>query len=232
MSHTEQATVCLLAHRSADAFRHVLGNLLRYTPTDLIDLRLAFSHAPDSLAYAVGALAPNGAWPKREELPEDTERFEWTGTQGLSIRAWSTSRRLSREQWARLMDRDLPLETEYAIFLDPGTVVEPGWWEALVPHFEQQIDYIGRPAWRDYLAGEVEQLQRYAWYMGVPHARRDGRPGVTYMTSGLLAIRSQRLRQVDLPQSGIAAGTDVLLGAAAHQLRWTHSALDAQLVQP
>ncbi len=229
MNETKQATVCLFASPSLHVFRRTLGGVLSHTPANRIELRLAFSQAPDSLAYAVRALTPDGAWLKHEQLPDDVERFEWTAPQGLCIRAWSTARRLSREQIGRLMDRDLSLETEYAIFLDSGTVVEAGWWEALVPLFEQRMDYIGRPAWRDYLPGEVEQLQSYPWYMGVPPARREGRPGVSYMAGSFVAIRTERLRQVNLAEAGFAAGSDVLLGAAAHQLRWTRAAYAAHV---
>jgi hypothetical protein len=223
MSETRQATVCLFASRSIDTFRQTLGSMLRDTPMDHIELRLAFSQAADSLAYAVGVLAPDGAWLKREGLPDDMERFEWRGTQGLCIRAWSTSRPLSRDEFGRLMVRDVPLATEYAVFLDSAVVVEAGWWQALEPLFEQRIDTIGRSAWRDYLPGEVEQVQRYPWYMGVPAERREGRPGVSYMAGGFVAIRAERLRQANYPEAGFAAGSDVLLGAAAHQLRWTRA---------
>lgn len=184
---------------------------------------MAFSQAADSLAYAAGVLTPDGAWLKREGLPDDMERFEWTGTKGLCIRAWSTSRPLSRDEFRRLMIRDVPLATEYAVFLDSAVVVETGWWQALEPLFAQRIDIIGRPAWRDYLPGEVEQVQRYPWYMGVPAERREGRAGVSCMAGRFLAIRVERLRQANDPEAGFAAGSDVLLGAAAHQLRWTQA---------
>jgi hypothetical protein len=116
-----------------------------------------------------------------------------------------------------------PWRRGYAVFLDSVMVVEAGWWQALEPLFEQRIDTIGRPAWRDCLPGEVEQVQRYPWYMGVPAERREGRPGVSYMAGGCLAIRAQRLRQANYAEAGFAAGSDVLLGAAAHQLRWTQA---------
>lgn len=76
------------------------------------------------------------------------------------------------------------------------------------------------------MPSEVEQIQTYRWYMGVPPARREGRPGVSYMRAGFLTVRAERLRQANYPEPGFAAGSDVLLGEAAHQLRWTRSPHD------
>jgi hypothetical protein len=63
------------------------------------------------------------------------------------------------------------------------------------------------------------------WYLVVPYDRRQGRPGVSYVPWGLLAVRSERLREADFPDLSAgrhdpsrACPDDVLLGEMARQL--------------
>jgi len=228
MSNTSKAAICVFANgNSVPVFERCFNSILKHTPPDQFELRLAFSQADKSLCLAVGALSPNGVWLQCDRLPDGFERVRWTARQGFPVRAWHTERHTSRENLARLMFHDLPLESEYAICLDQSAAVEAGWWEALAPLLERKVDYIGHLKWRDYLPGEKEQIERHSWYLGVPQARRDGRPGVSYLGGEFMAVRAERLRQVNFPCSpGFAPGCDVLLGAIAHQMRWTQATHD------
>ncbi len=224
MTTSRQAAVCVFAAGDAAAgFRECLGNVLEHTPLAQIELRLAFSKAARSLHHALGVLCPDGTFPRHDELPGQAERFEWAGRDGLPVSAWSSAASVSRNALARLVFHDVPLTAEYAICLDQNVFVEAGWWEAIVPLLDKGVDYIGQPSWQDYRPGEAERFEASRWYLGVPHARREGRPGVSFMRDGLVAVRSERLREADFPQPGHMRDSNVLLGAIAHQLGWSQA---------
>jgi hypothetical protein len=117
-----------------------------------------------------------------------------------------------------LLIHDVPLETEYSVFLDGDAAVQPGWWERLVPMMDRGIDYVGQPAWRDCGPGEIEKIQTKPWCLGVPFERRSGRAGVAYMQKGIIAARSERLR-------GVKDLDEVSLGEMARQMGWTREEL-------
>ncbi len=224
MCQAPQAAVCLFAlEGSPDALRRCLGSILKHVPRERIELRLAFSHATDSLHYTLGTLTPDGAWPRRIALPGGIERFEFTADRDLRVTVWHAPQRVPREQLARLLFHDVPLSADYAICLDQGACVEAGWWDALAPLLDKGIDYIGQPAWHEFRATELERLQAQPWFLGVPPARREGRPGVSYMRDGFVVVRSERLREGHFPPPGWPGRGDVLLGTIAHQLGWSQA---------
>jgi hypothetical protein len=188
-------------------------------PPERVELRVAFAECDQNFHNVLGTLCPDGAWPTRHLLPGEIERFGWTAKEGFRVWAWNSPRSLTAEQLARLLFHDVALEAEYAIRLDRETGVESGWWEALAPLMEQGIDYIGQAEWHDYLPGEAERILAQAWYMGVPLERREGRLGVAYMSGGFMAVRSERLREVEYPG-------EIWLGEMANQLGWTRAVFE------
>jgi hypothetical protein len=216
-----RAVVCVVAENAChERFRDWLRSVLTHTPLERVELRLAFAQAEQSFYYALGTLIPDGGWPTRHLLPGEIERFGWTATEGSRVWAWNARRIRTREQLARLVFHDVPLEAEYAICLDRGASLEAGWWEAIAPLMEQEIDYVGRPAWHEYLPGEAERIQTQPWYMGVPLERREGRLGTAYLGGGFVAVRCERLREVEYPG-------EVWLGEMANQLGWTRAVFSA-----
>jgi len=221
---SRQAAVCIFAAGDAAAgFRQCLESVVSHTPLEHIELRLAFSKATPSLHHALGVLCPDGIFPRHDALPGNVERFDWAGRDGLGVVAWSSATSIARDALARLVFHDVQLTAEYAICLNQDVVVEADWWESIVPLLEKGVDYIGQPSWHDYLPGEAERFQASRWYMGVPHVRREGRPGVSFMRDGIVAVRSERLREADFPQAGHLRDSSVLLGAIAHQLGWSQA---------
>jgi hypothetical protein len=107
--------------------------------------------------------------------------------------------------------------------------VQAGWWDALAPLMAQKVDYIGRPSWRDYQSGSVERLQTHAWYMGVPPARREGRVGISYVSSRFMVVRARCLQEAHELDPECAA-SEAMLGEMAHQLGWTHVVHDRHVL--
>ncbi len=136
---------------------------------------------------------------------------------------------------ARYLFHDLALQSEYLIWFDDDSHVEPGWWEALWPLMERRIDYIGQQWWVDYLPGQRQMIQAQPWYRGIPFEIRNGKPGVHFMTGGFLAVRSACLLEANFPDTNTCwkgrplqqYGGDTLLGEIARQLGWSRAKHDA-----
>jgi hypothetical protein len=233
-----RATVCILTFGDyLPYFRRCLDSVLRHTPAGRVELRLGFNAAPASLAYARQRLPAEGGEVESQVLAGGVRRTSFAGPRGLVVRLWDSPGNLYKEPMARLLYHDVPLATEYAVWLDDDSFVEEGWWEALCPLLGRHVDYLGQPWWVDYLPGQEEMIRSQPWYRGVPFERRDGRPGVWFMTGGFLAVRSERLREANFPDTDRAwkgdtlrqYGGDTLLGEVARQLGWTRAAHDAHL---
>jgi hypothetical protein len=141
------------------------------------------------------------------------------------MRAWQAP---TNNEILRLLFHDVPLATEYAIHLDREFIVEPGFWDALRPLLCGNVDYIGQPQWKPYLPAELELIRGKPWHLGVPFERRAGHAGVTFMRKGLIAVRCERLREANYPESRMAGticaqGEEFLLGEIARQLGWTRA---------
>jgi hypothetical protein len=220
-----------------DYFGRCLDSLLAHTPSDTIDLRLGFNYAQVSFHYALGRTCPDNRPPRRSLLPGRIERFEWTTPAGVPVCAWNSPANLYKEPMARLMFHDVPLHSDYAIWIDDDSYVDPGWWQALLPLLEQRIDYIGQRQWADYLPEQQDMIRAQPWYRGVPFEHRDGRPGVHFMTGGFIAIRAACLRQANFPDhqtrwkghSLQQYGGDTLLGEIARQLAWSQHVHDSAI---
>ncbi len=238
MNAGRRATVCLLTYGDyLPYFRRCLESVLATTPRDAIELRLGFNQAPVSHSYTLGALCPDGTTPARALLPGGVERFSWTGPDGLTVRLWSSPTNLYKEPMARHLYHDVPLATEYAVWLDDDTYVEPGWWEELIPLFERQVAYAGQAWWVDYLPGQTDMIVAQPWYRGVPFETRGGRIGIHFVTGGFQAIRSRCLREANFPDTDLnwkgtllrQYGGDTLLGEIARQLGWTRAEHDRHI---
>jgi tetratricopeptide (TPR) repeat protein len=232
-----RATVCILTYGDyLPYFRRCLGSVLRHTPLGRVELRLGFNAAPDSLAYARRCLPAAGETDDRA-LPGGVRLTSYTSRGRTVVRLWDSPENLYKEPMARLMLHDVPLATEYAVWFDDDSFVEEGWWQALCPLLDRQVDYVGQQWWVDYLPGQEEMIRSQPWYRGVPFDSRDGRPGVWFMTGGFLAVRGERLRQANFPDTARAwkgdtlrqYGGDTLLGEIARQLGWTRAAHDAHI---
>jgi hypothetical protein len=213
MSDARQAAVCIVSHGDAnEAFQRCFNSILSHTPVERIELRLAFAQSRRSVHYALGVLVPDGAWPARQQLPDGIERFHFTAKDGLPVWVWYTPGKATREQLVRLIFQDVPLRTDYAICVGEGSV-NAGWWDRLAPLMDRGIDYIGQPQWHEYSPTEAERVQTQPWYMGVPLARRNGKPSVAFMGGGLVAVRTERLQ-------GVEYSGEVALGEIANQMGW------------
>jgi len=211
---------------------------LRHTPAGRIELRLGFNAAPASLAYARGELPAEGGAAEDLSLAGGVRRESYVSRGGMmTVRLWVSPANLYKEPMARLMLHDVPLATDYVVWFDDDSFVEEGWWETLCPLFDRGVDYIGQPWWVNYLPGQQDMVRAQSWYRGVPFEARDGRPGVWFMTGGFLALRSERLREANFPDTERAwkgdtlkqYGGDTLLGEIARQLGWTRSAHDTHV---
>src|SRR5262249_24927576 len=156
---------------------------------------------------------------------------------GMVVRLWDSSENLYKWPVVRLLFHDVPLATEYAVWFDDDSFVEEGWWQVLCPLFDRHVDYIGQAWGIDYLRGQGARFRAQPWYRGVPFESRGGRPGVNFMTGGFLAVRAERLRQANYPDTERAwkgdtlrhHGGDALLGEIARQLGWAQAAHDTHV---
>jgi tetratricopeptide (TPR) repeat protein len=233
-----RATVCILTFGDyLPYFRRCLASVLRHTPAGRIELRLGFNAAPASLAYARGELPAEGGAAEDVPLAGGVRRESYVSRGGMTVRLWVSPANLYKWPMVRLMFHDVPLTTDYAVWFDDDSFVEEGWWETLCPLFDRGVDYIGQPWWVNHLPGQEDMLRAQSWYRGVPFEARDGRPGVWFMTGGFLALRSERLREANFPDTERAwkgdtlkhHGGDTLLGEIARQLGWTRSAHDTHV---
>jgi hypothetical protein len=239
MTAKRWATVCILTFGDyLPYFKRCLESVLAYTPQDQIELRLGFNDAPLSFHYALGLLCPDGAATDNVLLSSGIDRFSFIGDAGMQVRLWHSPRNLYKEPIARLMYHEVALETEYTIWFDDDSYVEPGWWEALFPLLERKIDYIGQPWFVYYLPGQEEMIRAQPWYRGIPFEMLNGRPIVWFMTGGFLAVRSIRLREANFPDTEWTwkgetlkqYGGDTMLGEIARQQGWTRERHDKHIL--
>jgi Flp pilus assembly protein TadD len=233
-----RATVCVLTFgHYLPYFRRCLDSVLRHTPGGRIELRLGFNAAPVSLAYARRELPAEGKAAEGLSSTGGIRQESYVSRGGMTVRLWESPVNLYKEPMARLMLHDVPLATDYVVWFDDDSFVEEGWWETLCPLFDRGVDYIGRPWWVNYLPGQEDMVRSQSWYRGVPFDARDGRPGVWFMTGGFLALRSERLREANFPDTEREwkgdtlkqYGGDTLLGEIARQLGWTRAAHDTHV---
>jgi hypothetical protein len=233
-----RATICILTYGDyLPYFRRCLDFILQTTPRGEIELRLGFNAAPISSRYARDRLGLTAGKCESVALSEDVTRISQICPDGFTVRCWDARLNLYKEPMARLLFHDVPLITEYVLWFDDDSFVEPGWWEALRPLLDQKIDYFGQPWMVYYLPGQMEMIEAQPWYRGVPFDCRDGRPCVEYATGGFLGIRSERLREASFPDTNFSwrgrrleqYGGDTLLGEIARQLGWTRAAYDRHI---
>jgi len=233
-----RATVCILTFGNhVPYFRRSLDSVLRHTPPGRIELRLGFNDAPASLEYARRLLPTPRAAAESQTLPGGVRRSSYVSREGMLVRLWDSAVNLYKWPMARLMYHDLPLNTDYVVWLDDDSFVEEGWWQALCPLLDRRVDYIGQEWWVDFLPGQEDAIRDQRWYRGVPFERRAGRPGIWFMTGGFSAIRAQGLREANFPDTERAwkgdtlkqFGGDSLLGVIARQFGWTRAVHDTHV---
>lgn len=223
------ATICLLTQgTNLASFRRSLESIVAHTPGTDYELRLGFSRAAASLHYAMGHLCTDGESIVRDSLPGGIERFGWNGAGGLVVHAYESSASLAKETMVRLLYHDVPSAGEYTIWFDDDAYVTPGWWEGLTPLMERKIDYFGQAKWVPYTPAQIAMIQAQPWYTGVPFLKRHDQIGGQFMT-GFVAIRTQRLREVPVPECGNAwkaerSACDILFGEITRQMRWSQAA--------
>ena len=233
-----RATVCILTYGDyLPYFRRCLESVLAHTPPGEIELRLGLNAAPESFREARERLLPEEGAADSTLLARVVERVSFVGPGGMPVRMWNSPGNLYKEPMARLLYHDLPLTTEYAVWFDDDSYVEAGWWQALTPLLDRHVDYIGQPWWVDYLPGQADMIRAQSWYRGLPFDAREGRPGVEFMTGGFMAVRAERLRQANFPDTEVRwkgdsmkqYGGDTLLGEIARQLGWTREVHDRHI---
>jgi tetratricopeptide (TPR) repeat protein len=237
-SRPARATVCILTFGDhPQFFRRCLDSVLRHTPLGRIELRLGFNEAPASLEYARQVLQAEAGAAQSHVIGGGVRRFCYVSRDHLQVRLWDSPINLYKEPMARLMLHDVPIDTDYLVWLDDDSFVEEGWWQCLCPLFDRSVDYIGQAWWFDFLPGQEEMIRAQPWFRGVPFEHRHGRPGAWFMTGGFFAIRAERLREANFPDTlrewkGATLkqyGGDTLLGEIAHQLGWARAAFDTHV---
>ncbi len=227
-----RATICILTFSEyLPYFRRCLDSVLSATPLDQVESRIGFNFAPTAFGYALGRLCPLRTTPAVVQLPMNVERLTFQTGDGVPVTFWNSPVNLYKEPLCRLMYHDLPLTTEYVIWFDDDSYVGLDWWPALVELFDRKIDYIGQEWWANYLPGQPQMIQSMPWYRGVPFDVHNGRPGVRFMTGGFVAVRTERIRQVNFPDVDFIwkgqrlkqYGGDTLLGEIAHQQGWSRA---------
>jgi hypothetical protein len=233
MTTPARVTICSIVTCDTPVLPAALKSLLEAGVSPAISLHLGFARAPLGWRHTFGRLCPSGSLPSRAVLPGGVERFYWTTEGGAPVRAWVTDRDISEARLTTALLTDVAVTTDYLIWFDPRCRLDDGWWEALLPLLDKGIDYIGRPAWVEYSPRDAERLQSRSWYRGVPLERRQGKPGVCFM-SGFWGLRTACLREVE--GSGErnwsrwateqAGGWAELLGEIARQLNWSRAEHD------
>ncbi len=235
MNTARAVTVCLQPPGEySGPWPRCLDLLLAEAPLDRLEVRIACrDDAPFLFRYFLGRLAPDCWAPQHTALPENAERFCWYAPDP-PVALWLVPAAGDEASLLRLLFHDMPLTGEYVLWLRQADGIAAGWWELLRPQMQQRIDYLGRPAWADLRSQQIEWVRAQPWYRGVPFPTQQGRPGVPYRIGGLLAVRAACLREADFPPLppphgkdpwGHPGGYDVLLGAMAHQLGWSHAEL-------
>jgi predicted O-linked N-acetylglucosamine transferase (SPINDLY family)/ADP-heptose:LPS heptosyltransferase len=232
------STICILTYGDhLPYFRRCLDSVLEHTPLGEIELRLGFNNAPASFNWARRRLGSESIPQDTANLSEDVQRTTFRSPNGTTVRLWNSPVNLYKEPMARFMYHDVRLDTDYVIWFDDDSYVEAGWWQALCEIFRQKIDYIGQSWWADYFPGQLAMIEAQPWYRAVPIPLREGNPGVEFMTGGFMAVRSQRIREANFPDTTFAwkddtlkqYGGDTLLGEIAHQLGWTRAVHDVNI---
>jgi tetratricopeptide (TPR) repeat protein len=230
---TPRATICILTYGDyLPYFQRCLDSILAATPRAEIELRLGFNDAPGSRDYAQKRLDLDRASREEATLPGGVTRTCHVCSDGLLVRTWDSPVNLYKEPMARLLYHDIPIATEYAVWFDDDSYVEAGWWEATRPLLDRKVDYIGQSWVAYYLSGQAEMIREQPWYRGVAFEMRDGKPCVSFMTGGFVALRAERLREANFPDVAFAwngetlkqYGGDTLLGEIARQSGWSRAA--------
>lgn len=230
-----RATVCILTYGNyPEFFQRCLLSVVKHTPAAEIELRLGFNDAPKSFQFALGRLKKDWRAPHVEMLESGIELVTFPSESDLTVRMWNSPTNLYKEPMSRHMYYDVPIETEYVIWLDDDSYVEAGWWPELRKLFDRQIHYIGQRWWVQYLPGQTEMIKSMPWYRGVAFEERDGKQGAHFMTGGFMAVQMERLREVNFPDVDFTwkgdtlkqYGGDTLLGEIARQLGWSQAIHD------
>jgi hypothetical protein len=232
MAPSRLAAIFIFVGRaSGEHFPGFVQDVIANLPAKSVEIRMGFSQCDYGFFNVLGGLCPDGVTPEHHEIPGGVQRFQWVGRNELTIRAWvSSTSEITAGRMAQRMYHDVKLDCEYVIFLNGDLPIKSGWWEALAPRLEERIDYIGKSSWHDYSVAQLEAIQSHAWYMGIPFDRREGRLGVSFVPWGLLAVRSERLREAGFPNLGFREAErtqglteDVILGEMARQFGWTRA---------
>ena len=223
------ATICILTYGDyLPYFSRCLDSVLRTVPPLRYELRLGFNAAPQAVQMVRDRFQLEPKPITEVQLGSDLFRTQFRTADGLTVTMWVSNENLYKEPMARLMYHDIPLTTDYTVWLDDDSYVRPGWWEALDSLLCDRIDYIGQPWWVDYLPGQTSMIQAQPWYREIPFDRKDGQEGIWFMTGGFVVIRSECLRAANFPDTEFfwkggtltQYGGDTLLGEVARQLGW------------
>jgi hypothetical protein len=221
-------TFCIVSRASSSSsMLRCVQSVLEHVPTAAVELRLGFTKADHGFYHLLGALCPDRVVAEHQQLPSGIERFSWTRTGEVPIRTWTLGTQSDR-LLPRAILHDVPLATPYVVHLADSVSLQTGWWNAIAPLLDDGAEFIGMPSWHEYAPQQMEDLQNFAWYMGVPFERRDSRSGISFMNPNFMVLKSEGLQQAGFPDShpmkrretDVMASDAVLLGEIAHQLGW------------
>lgn len=235
MSERHLATLCLsVGEDHSSAFPRRLDYLLATLPLADLELRLGLPHASPNLHYALGRLCPNGATWQHALLPHGVERFRGRAAWEASVACWCFPAALPVEATLRWLWCDLPVATDYLVWVEDTAALAADWWQELSSSLTSGADVFGPVTWRELSARDEETARLQPWYRGLPLPTQAGRRGVWASPGGWLAFRVACLRQAGLLETWLPRGGEeksprvfLWLGAAAQQLEWRHAGLSA-----
>jgi hypothetical protein len=142
MTARSASIILLTAGDGLEPYRGCLDALLAHWPAGVVELRMGFARAPMRLHYALGVLAADFRAPEHVPLPGGIERFRWSSPLGITVYAWSTAVPGPLALLGAVC-RDVPVGTEYVVWVPDDTPVAPGWWQALDSLLQPGVDYAG-----------------------------------------------------------------------------------------
>lgn len=234
MAHV--ATICILTYNdSLEYFNRCLTSVMHFTANTDIELRIGFNASPAAHAIVMQGL---NDFTETEVAPGVTCR---SGTYcGIPTKLYNAVENIWKDPMMRLMYYSPALDSEYTIWFDDDSYVEPGWWQALTEVFAKKVDYIGQEWVVPIYPGQVEMVKQMPWYRGKPIPTaigRNGAPLLHFMTGGFTAVRTERIIEANWPNTDVVvdgktlqqAGDDLVMGELAHQMGWSKQVHDKHI---
>jgi hypothetical protein len=222
------ATICILTYGDHyDYLTRCLSSIIREVPAASIELRIGFNTAPGCFDLIHKSFfAP--IIQTEERIDDNLTRHSFEHL-GMTIRLYNSTVNLYKTPMQRVMFHEPRMETQYVIWFDDDSYIEPGYWKSLLPDLDGENDYIGQQ-WRvDYKPTQIDMVKSLPFYRGRPFLKGRDMPYATaFMTGGYNVIKCERLYEIDWPPTDLVyygrtlrhSFEDAVMGEAANQMGW------------